>query len=157
MSAATLNSTTTSHCVPLQTDVYDETGPPFQVDLLLGPNDCSVLCNANKCNTCLNYKVKEGKKKVVPAKQFLPIKDKAPLSACSKDRLIATVQKQRLVCKDLRGQINAMSRDILTNSIKIDKTLENDILGILKEDDLKSSTYELVLAATKEVTCFSQI
>ena len=34
-----------------------------------------------------------------------------------------------------------MSWDILTNSIKIDKTLQNDILGILKEDDLKSSPH----------------
>ena len=35
-----------------------------------------------------------------------------------------------------------MSRDILTNSTKIDKTLENDILAdILKENDLKSSPH----------------
>ena len=142
ISATTLKSTTTNHSVPLQTDVYDENGPPFQVDLFFRSNDCFVLCNANKCNTCLNYINKEGKKKCVPAKQSLPIKDKAPLTACSKDRLIATVLKQqRLVCKDLKGQINAMSRDILTNSIKIDKTLENDILGILKENYLKSSPH----------------
>ena len=89
----------------------------------------------------MNYIDKEGKKKCVPAKQSLPIKDKAPLTACSKERLIATVQKQRLVCKDLKGQINAMSRDILTNSIKIDETLENDILGILKQNDLKNSPH----------------
>ena len=139
ISATTPNSTTTNHSVPLQTDVYDENGPPFQVDLFCRSNDCYILCNADKCNTCLNYIDKEGKKKCVPAKQSLPIKDKAPLTACSKERLIATVQKQRLVCKDLKGQINAMSRDILTNSIKIDETLENDILGILKQNDLKSS------------------
>ena len=141
ISATTPNSTTTNHSVPLQTDVYDENGPPFHVDLFCRSNDCYILCNADKCNTCLNYIDKEGKKKCVPAKQSLPIKDKAPLTACSKERLIATVQKQRLVCKDLKGQINAMSRDILTNSIKIDETLENDILGILKQNDLKSSPH----------------
>ena len=78
------NSTTTYHSVPLRTDVYDENGPPFQVDLFFRSNDSFVLCNENKCNTCLNYINKEVKKKCVPAKQSLPIKDKAPLTACSK-------------------------------------------------------------------------
>ena len=78
------NSTTTYHSVPLCTDVYDENGPPFQVDLFFRSNDSFVLCNENRCNTCLNYINKEAKKKCVPAKQSLPIKDKAHLTACSK-------------------------------------------------------------------------
>ena len=55
-----------------------------------------------------------------------------------KERLIATIQRQRLACKDLKDQVAKMGKDIMSNSIEIDKNLESDVLDILKTSDLKS-------------------
>ena len=71
----------------------------------------------------------------------MPVKDKAPLTTCSKERLIATVQQQRIACKELQGRLNAMEKDILKNSVQVDQTLESDIQNILKEVDFKSSPH----------------
>ena len=43
------------------------------------------------------------------------------------------------MCKDLKDQVAKMSKDIMSNSIEIDKNLESDVLDILKTSDLKSS------------------
>jgi hypothetical protein len=69
------------------------------------------------------------------------VKDKAPLASCSKERLIATIQQQRLRCKDLESQLVNMQREIHSNSIEINKTLEDDILSILDKSDLKTSPH----------------
>ena len=103
-------------------------------------NDCFVLCSSYQCSNCLNVDGKS-KKKSTPAKPPLPVKDRAPLTACSKERLIATIQRQRLECKDLRDQVARMSKDIMSNSTEIDKNLESDVLDILKSSDLKSSPH----------------
>ena len=129
-----------THSVPLLTEEYDEDGPPFQSDMYTRPNDCFVLCSSDQCSNCLNVDGKS-KKKSAPAKPLLPVKDRAPLAACSKERLIATIQRQRLECKDLKDQVARMSKDIMSNSIEIDKNLESDVLDILKSSDLKSSPH----------------
>ena len=129
-----------THSVPLLTEEYDEDGPPFQSDMYTRSNDCFVLCSSDQCSNCLNVDGKS-RKKSAPAKPPLPVKDRAPLAACSKERLIATIQRQRLECKDLKDQVARMSKDIMSNSIEIDKNLESDVLDILKSSDLKSSPH----------------
>lgn len=58
------------------------------------------------------------------AKQAVePLKSNAPLSGSSKGRLVAAVQKQRLVCKELEGRIAEKKKEIQTNSISIDETM----------------------------------
>ncbi len=84
---------------------------------------------------------RESKKQSDVVKSALHVKNKASLTACSKERLIATVQKQRVVCKQLQSQVDDMKMDIKMNSIKVDETLENDMLNILKGNDLKSSPH----------------
>ena len=62
------------------------------------------------------------------AKQAVePLKSNAPLPGSSKARLVATVQKQRLVCKELEGRIAELEKEIETNSIPIDEIMEKDI------------------------------
>ena len=129
-----------THSVPLLTEEYDEDGPPFQFDMYSRSKGCFVLCHSDQCSDCLNVEGKS-KKKPAPVKPPLPVKDKAPLAACSKERLIATIQRQRLECKDLKDQIAKMNKDIMSNSIEIDKNLESDVLDILKSSDLKSSPH----------------
>jgi hypothetical protein len=75
------------------------------------------------------------------AEEATALKDKAPLASCSKERLIATIKKQRVKCKDLESQIENMRKDISSNSIEIDKALEDDILAILGKNDMKSSPH----------------
>ena len=58
-----------------------------------------------------------------------PLKSNAPLSGSSKERLISTVQKQRLVCKELEGRIAELTKEIESNSIPVDETLEKDVGG----------------------------
>ena len=68
------------------------------------------------------------------AKQAVePLKSNAPLSGSSKTRLVATVQQQWLVCKELEGRIAELEKEIKTNSIPIDETMEKDILAILAD------------------------
>ena len=74
-------------------------------------------------------------------KKTTAVKDKAPLTGCSKDRLIATVQKQRVECKDLEHRLSNSEKEIQSNSIKVNKDLKNDILTILADSDLKSSPH----------------
>ena len=128
-----------THSVPLLTEEYDEDGPPFQSDMYTRSNDCFVLCSSDQCSNCLNVDGKS-KKKSAPAKPPLPVKDRAPLAACSKERLIATIQRQRLECKDLKDQVARMSKDIMSNSVEIDKNLESDVLDILKSSELLKSS-----------------
>ena len=75
------------------------------------------------------------------AEEATALKDKAPLASCSKERLIATIKKQRVKCKDLESQIENMRKDISSNSIEIDKAREDDILAILGKNDMKSSPH----------------
>ncbi|CAB4011887.1 Hypothetical predicted protein, partial [Paramuricea clavata] len=56
----------------------------------------------------------------------------------SKERLIATIQHQHVRCKDVESQLVNMHREIRSNSIEINKTLEDDILSILDKSDLKT-------------------
>ena len=68
------------------------------------------------------------------AKQAVePLKSNAPLSGSSNARLVATVQQQRVVSKELEGRIAELEKEITTNSISIDKTMEKDILSILAD------------------------
>jgi hypothetical protein len=134
-------SNATSHSIPLLTDVYDDNGPPFQFDLYTRSSDCLILSSSDKCSGCSSYVDRESKKQSDVVKSALPVKNKAPLTACSKERLIATVQKQRVVCKQLQSQVDDMKKDIKMNSIKVDETLENDMLNILKGNDLKCSPH----------------
>jgi hypothetical protein len=53
-----------------------------------------------------------------------PVKDKAPLPKSSKERLVATVQRQRIICKDLESRINQLEKEISKNSIPVDESLE---------------------------------
>jgi hypothetical protein len=43
------------------------------------------------------------------------LKSNAPLSGSSNERLVATVQKQRFVCKKLEGWIAEMEKEIETH------------------------------------------
>ena len=128
------SSSVIRHTVPINPEHYDEDGPPFQAHIFLRSPDCELLCRDSPCPKCSMHeksihKPKE-KSHVQPPQ---PVKDKAPLSRSSKERLVATVQRQRIVCKELEGRLTQLEKEISENSISVDEALEKDILTILAD------------------------
>lgn len=117
------------HTIPLQLEHYEENGPPFQAHTFQRSEHCELLCSSE--TTCSNCIQALRRSKKPSSENPIPLKEKAPLSKASKNRLIATIQKQRVVCKELEGRITQLEKEIATNSIPINETLEKDILTIL--------------------------
>ena len=67
---------------------------------------------------------------------------KPPLASSSKERLTATIKKQKVKCKDLVSRLKICGRKfLLTVLTEIDKALEDDILTISGKNDMKSSPH----------------
>ncbi len=127
-------SSVMKHTIPIERKHYEEDGPPFQAHVYIRSENCELLCSDIACPSCSKLESTLGKMKESKAKQTLePLKANAPLSISSKERLVTTVQKQRLVCKELEGRIVELEKEIEKNSISIDETMEKDILAILTD------------------------
>jgi hypothetical protein len=50
--------------------------------------------------------------KAKAAKEALPVPSKAPLTATGRERLVATIQKQRVVCKQMEERIGQLEKEI---------------------------------------------
>ena len=128
------SSSVMRHTIPIERQHYEEDGPPFQAKVFIRSEQCELLCNDILCSSCVKQERSLGKMKENKAKQAVePLKSNAPLSGSSKTRLVATVQQQRLVCKELEGRIAELEKEIKTNSIPIDETMKKDILVILAD------------------------
>ena len=122
------------HTIPIERKHYEEDGPPFQAHVFIRSENCELLCDDILCSSCMKQERSLGKMKESNAKRTVePLKSNAPLSSSSKERLVATVQKQRIVCKELEGRIAEQEKEIERNSIPIDETMEKDILAILAD------------------------
>ena len=122
------------HTIPLKPEHYEEDGPPFQACIYIRSPDCELLCRDSSCSSCskqeTSFNKQKGKSKTQPP---VPLKDKAPLSKSSKERLVATVQKQRIVSKELENRLSQLEKEIAKNSICVNETLGKDILTILAD------------------------
>ena len=128
------SSSVMRHTIPIERQHYEDGGPPFQAQVFIRSENCQLLCDDISCSSCIKQERSLGKMREIKAKQAVePLKSNAPLSGSSKARLVATVQKQRLVCKELEGRIAELEKEIKTNSIPIDETMEKDILAILAD------------------------
>ena len=122
------------HTIPIERKFYKEDGPPFQARVFIRSEHCKLLCNDISCSDCIKKETSLGKTKENTVKRATePLKSNAPLSGSSKERLISTVQKQRLVCKELEGRIAELTKEIERNSIPIDEAMEKDMLAILAD------------------------
>jgi hypothetical protein len=122
------------HTIPIKPENYEEDGAPFQACIFFRSLDCELLCGNISCSNCIKQDKSVSKQKEkhnVQPPQYL--KDKAPLSKSSKEWLVATVQRQRVVCKELEGRISQLEKYIEKNSFPIDENLEKDILAILAD------------------------
>ena len=111
------------------------------------------------CDTCskvLSSEMKQRNKSTT--KKAKPVKGKAPIAGCSKKRLIATVQQQRMKCEKLKGKLSAQEKDISSQSITVNESLEKDILDIMGSTDLKQTPHiELFWKQLKEITCIPKV
>lgn len=110
---------------------YDETGPLFQAKIFLRSDDCNILCHEDQCLNCKNKEQSLQKSlKTKGAKEATPVSSKAPLTATGKERLVATIQEQRAVRKQLEERVNQLESEIQKNSINVNEALEKDLLDI---------------------------
>ena len=111
---------------------YEDGGPSFQTTVFLRSHNCEVLCEYSKCTFCegaeksllKNTKATKGKE---PAQ---PVGSKSPLTLTSKERLVATVQQQREIVKELEGRTSELEVEIEKNSITVNESLEKGLLKI---------------------------
>ena len=113
------------HTVPINVKKYDETGPLFQAKIFLRSDDCSILSHEDQCLNCKNKEQSLQKSlKTNDAKEATPVSSKAPLTATGKERLVATIQEQRVVRKQLEERVNQLESEIEKNSINVNEALE---------------------------------
>lgn len=134
------------HTIPINPEKYDENGPPFQTKLFLRSHDCDMLCDVDKCTNCdIKQKALEKSRKVKATKGAQPVPSKAPLTATSKERLVATIQQQRVVCKQLEEKINLLESEIEKNSVTVNETFEKDLLEIFANNSSTEMTPHMQL------------
>ena len=93
------------HTVPLHMQHYEEDGPPFQTHVFMRSANCHMLCNDDPPRPSCTQEQNSLRTVKAPKKATAPLKEKAPLCRASKSHLIATVQHQRLACKQLEERI----------------------------------------------------
>lgn len=119
------------HTVPINVEKYDETGPLFQAKVFLRSDDCNILSPEDQCTNCKNKEQSlQMSLKAKAAKDARPVPSKAPLTATGKERMVATVQEQRIVRKQLEERVNQLESEIEKNSISVNEALEKDLLDI---------------------------
>ena len=98
------------HTVPINPEQYGPSGAPFQAKLFLRSHDCQVLCETgDKCDNCgTKEKAMQKSAKAKAVKEARPVPAKSPLSATSKDRLVATIREQRVLSKEMGEKIAAL-------------------------------------------------
>ncbi len=94
---------------------YEDGGPSFQTTVFLRSHNCEVLCEYSKCTFC------EGAEKSLL---------KNTKATKGKERLVATVQQQREIVKELEGRTSELEVEIEKNSITVNESLEKGLLKI---------------------------
>ena len=130
------------HTIPINIEKYDKNGPPFQAKIFLRSHDCDVLCNYEQCTNCKDKEMSLQKSfKAKATKEARPVHSKAPLTATAKERLVATVHHQRVVCKQLEDRVNQLETEIEKNSITVNEVLEKDLLEIFGKNSTEVSPH----------------
>ena len=109
--------------MPIIPDKYEENGPPFQSSIFIRDRDCEMLAENSPGLTCHETEQSLIKSKERSDKKTLElVKNKAPLSVSGKSRLVATIQQQHLVCKQLENRLPDLEKEIVKNRVSVDET-----------------------------------
>jgi predicted FMN-binding regulatory protein PaiB len=68
-----------------------------------------------------------------------PAKAKAPLTACSSEKLRATVVAKRLECKQLEDKMKKLQDKIEKTAVSVSEPLEKDLMTIMSGQNLDST------------------
>ncbi len=74
-------------------------------------------------------------------KSCAPAKDKAPLAACSAEKLRATVVADRLRCKELEKRIENLQSKLEKHAVNVSEPLEKDLISIMSGQNLDSTPH----------------
>ena len=133
------------HAVPKR-PVLNTNSDPFESSQIFRSKDCSVILLPNaengRCPSC-NLKLKA---RANQPKKTVPAKDKAPLSACSQSKLVATVKASRLKCRDLENQDMKIKQEIYSNGLDVSDNLHKDITSIVGNSKLNATPLMLRLS-----------
>ena len=89
---------------------------------------------AERCAPCTEYDTSETSAKRIAKKKIQkPMKDKAPISAPSTERIKLTFGYLRNRCSQLEAEIEAMRKELKKSSVQIDDQLTNDFINIMGE------------------------
>lgn len=101
---------------------------------------CLVLCETVKCCACKPADDKKARSALRSSRRILePVKDRAPLSATSRERLAISLKAKIIECKALKNQLEEMEARIRGNSISVTNELQSDLLSIISGTNFESS------------------
>ena len=96
-----------------------------------------VICDPSK-KLQRNIVVQQNRKKHSTS---APAKDKAPLAACSAEKLRATVVEKRLECKQLKNKVKYLQGKIEKSGVSVSEPLEKGLLTIMSGQNLDSTPH----------------
>lgn len=91
--------------------------------------DCSLLVpHLGSCTPCTKFTLFEMKSvERKKGESVVPVKSKAPISATSSSRLLATIQQYRLENKELTELVSKLQASIEKKSVKVNTDLHDDL------------------------------
>lgn len=101
--------------------------------------DCKLLVSQGSCTSCIRFSVVE--KKAMERKKgesTMPVKPKAPISATSSSRLLATIQQYRSENKELSELVKKLQSSIERKSVKVNTDLHNDLQKMFEGVDQRN-------------------
>ena len=120
----------------------------FEVLVVFRCADCELLLGRNVdeeqviCDPCKklqkNILVQQNQRK---CSSSLHAKAKAPLTACSSEKLRATVVATRLECKQLEDKIKNLQNKIEKSAVSISEPLKKDLMTIMSGQNLDATPH----------------
>lgn len=100
-----------------------------------------LIGNTALCNECYLLVQKTRQEKTRKHKFREAAKLKAPITKTAPKRVLTTLQKQRLNCKQFEKEIRKMNKEFQQNNVNVDNTLTNDFMNMLFESSSKVSPF----------------
>ena len=147
---------TLNHVVP-QRPSHDETALPFLCKNFVRSKACTILLQ-NKCSALCSpceslIEAEKRNSNVVTEKKIYPAKKKAPLSACSKEKLIMTVRESRLKCSQLETELKRLRKEINESGCNVSDELHSDLSSIFEKAAIEITPHMKLMWEEQQKLC----
>eukprot|EP00794_Sanderia_malayensis_P002273 gene2273-2612_t len=143
------------HTVPRR-PTSNKSDLPFSASDVKRSKNCGIFVECNEgtlCSAC-QVVVKQQKHKSKKAeKKILPAKKKAPLSACSKEKLILTVREGRLKCNQLQNELKRLEKEICKSGCNVNDELHTDLTSIFERRAIEISPHMKLMWEEQQRLC----